>query len=249
MKNCYEKEQLISAIYVDRFCETGPYQASLLIQDMMTELFHTYHCDAIEMAKTHGAVWAVARTKFFYEGCPVWMDRVRVKAFPVKVSPVAIHLNVLMETLDGVPLLRCRQELCAIDVNDHTLRRLDTTPFPMDLDLLPPVVPEPCRRMKVALGEEFLAYDYTVRSLDTDMNHHLNNAVYVRLLLDAMPRKVWETHRVREFDIHYVREAVEGEILRVFCKQDGEEVTALIKAGDRSLIKAFLQLEKRDDRG
>ena len=41
MKNHYTKELLITSTYSDRFCELGLTQATLLLQDAMTELFYT----------------------------------------------------------------------------------------------------------------------------------------------------------------------------------------------------------------
>lgn len=49
MKNHYTKELLITSTYSDRFCELGLTQATLLLQDAMTELFYTYQCDAIRL--------------------------------------------------------------------------------------------------------------------------------------------------------------------------------------------------------
>lgn len=242
VENYYEKEQQITAAFSDRRCELDIYHATLLFQDAMTELFHQYRCDAVRMSKTHGAVWAVARSKFRYEGLPVWSDRVRVRAFPVKVTAVTIHINIQVETLEGQPLLLCRQELCAIDVNDHSLRRVETTPFPRDLSLLPPVMTEPFQRKKLALGEEHLGYRHIIRTSDTDMNHHMNNAAYVRLLLDAFPSAFWDAHPIRTFDIHYVSEGQEGEEIGIFHDHQGQNLDFQIKSGDRTLIKAHLEL-------
>ena len=171
MQNYYEKEVLITSTYADRRCEVGIFQAGILIQDAMTEFFHQYDCDAIQMSRTHQAVWAIARTKIVMDQDILWMDRIRIKIFPVKISNVAIHLNILFESLDGHPLLRARQELCAIDSVNHTLRRIDTTPFPMDLPPMEPVLTTPCRRMKLKLGPEHQLYTHTVRTMDTDMKN------------------------------------------------------------------------------
>ena len=173
------------------------------------------------------------------------MDRVRLKAFPVKVSSVAVHLNFLLEALDGTPLIRGRQEMCAIDVDGHSLRRVETTPFPMDMELLPPVFTEPYQRRKLKLGEEDLVYRYRVRTMDTDMNGHLNNVNYIRLLLDVRPSAFWDAHRVRDFDIHYVNEGMEGDALEVCCQEEEGLLSVLIKCGETSLVKAFLVLEDR----
>ena len=91
MKNHYTKELLITSTYSDRFCELGLTQATLLLQDAMTELFYTYQCDAIRLSQSHQVIWAVARTKLRYDGPIRWMDRVKLTAFPVKVSPGAIQ--------------------------------------------------------------------------------------------------------------------------------------------------------------
>ncbi len=243
MKNYYERELLVSSTFSDRACVTGVYQTTLLIQDTMTEFFHQYGCDAVRLIKSHNAVWAVARTKIRYDRHPYWMDRVRLRAWPVKLTPIAVHLNVLIETLEGEPLVRCRQELCVIDAEDHTLRRVDSTPFPLDMDLLPPALPEPCRRMKLDLGEEKKVFSHTIRTLDTDMNHHMNNAAYIRLLCDTLPSDFWDKKQIREFDIQYVNESVEGETIDVYLDLSEDEGAVQMKLGDKTLIKSGFLLE------
>ncbi len=246
MKNNYEKEILVASTYADRRCELGIYQGAMLIQDAMTEFFYQHRCDSVSLSKSHQAVWAVARTKILFSRDIFWMDQVRLKVFPVKISSVAVHLNVLLETLDGEPLFRARQELCVIDVVSHSLRRIESTPFPMDMELLPPVLTTPCLRMKMKLGPEHFVCDHRVRTMDTDMNQHMNNANYIRLLLNARPSEFWDTYRVQEFDIQYVNEAVEGEDIQVYCQETEQELAVQIKRGETTLVKALLQLTRRD---
>lgn len=242
MNNFYEKELLVSSTFADRACVMGVYQTTLLVQDAMTEFFHQYGCDAVRLSKSHRAVWAVARTKLRFDGHPFWMDRVRVRAWPVKLTPIAVHLNVLVETLEGTPLIRCRQELCVIDVEDHSLRRVDSTPFPLDMPLLPPALPDPCRRMKLDLGPECRVFSHTVRTTDTDMNHHMNNAAYLRLLCDALPSDFWDRKQIQEFDIQYVNESVEGDTLDVYLDLSEETGAAQMKLGEKTLIKSAFRL-------
>ena len=56
MKNHYEKEVNLTSTYSDRRCELGIFQAALLLQDAMTELFHQYRCDAIRLARASGGL-------------------------------------------------------------------------------------------------------------------------------------------------------------------------------------------------
>lgn len=247
MNNTYTAEQRVTAAFTDRRCEMDIFHASQLFQDAFTEFFTQYGCDAIRMSRSHGAVWAIARSKIVYDRMPLWGETVRMRVIPVKISSVTIHLNVQVESLEGASLVRCRQELCAVDVTDHSLRRVDTTPFPGDLPVLPPVLDAPFRRKKGSLDETCLAYRHVIRSTDTDFNGHMNNVSYVRLLLDAFPSSFWDQNLIREFDIHYAAESREGEALQVYRKQEGNEVDLQIKAGDRILIKAFFRLEPRGE--
>lgn len=246
MKNYLETEQRIPAAYVDRNCEMGPFQVSILFQDNMTDFFYQYGCDAVNMSRTHQAVWAVVRSKLCFTRTPVWMENVRIKTFPVKITPVSIHIECLVQTPEGETLLRCRQELCPIDAENHTMRRMNTTPFPMDLEPLPCVISEPFRRRKAEVREEDLVYTHTVRSTDTDMNRHINNVAYVRLIADAFPSEFWDKHRIETFDIQYVSEGWEGEEVKILAREEDGEQIVFVQCGERTLIKAFFKVKSRE---
>lgn len=241
MRELYERDVLVSSTLVDSTCHMSLFQADMLLQDAMTELFWSYGCDAVRLSRDCGAVWAVARSKLIFDRMPFWMDRIHLRVFPVKVTPVSVHVDLLLEALDGTSLIRGKQELCAVDVHGHGLRRVDTTTFPRDLALLPPAVTVPFRRKKVALGEEDLRLRHIVRYSDTDMNRHMNNVAYVRLLLDAFPAAFWTERDVEEFDIQYVSECLEGETLDVLARQEGDEVDVLMQTAGRICVKAFLK--------
>ena len=91
-----------------------------------------------------------------------------------------------------------------------------------------------------------MVYSYQVRTMDTDLNHHMNNTNYIRLILDAQPSSFWDRYRVQEFDVHYVNEAVEGEEIQVYCQTEAQEMAVQIKRGETTLVKAFLQLAQRE---
>lgn len=245
MKIYLEKEINIPAAYVDRYCELGPFQASLLFQDNMTELFYNHACDAVSMQRSHGAVWAVVRSKLCYERPPIWMERVRIKTYPVKLTQAAVHLECVVETMEGEPLLRCRQELCPIDAQGHAMRRINTTPFPLDAELFPPQVTEPFRRRKAVLGAEDLANTYPIRTTDTDMNSHMNNVAYVRPVVDAFPSAFWDENQIKTFDIHYASEGREGETLQVLTKEEEGEHIVFLQSGGRTLTKSYFRTVPR----
>lgn len=243
MDNYYEKEMLLTSAFIDRNCRLGLYQVGMILQDVMTELFYQFGCDGVVVARDYSALWAFARFKFHMERCPVWMDRVRVRIFPVRVSPVTVHLNTEMETLTGETVLRCRQELCALDLRDHSLRKLVSLPYPMELPLCPPVYTAPYRRMKTVFSKENFVYEETIYPLDTDMNRHMNNVAYLRAVVNAFPAAFWDSHRIMDFDIHYLSEGREGDRVRVFLRDLGDDFAVQVESGERILVRAFLKTE------
>ena len=237
----YRKEMALPAVYLDRTCHLGLYQSGLLLQDTLTELFHQYECDAIRMSRSHGAVWAVARTKFRFLKRPFWLDPIVVRAYPVKVTPAAVHVEMAVETPEGQPLLYAKQEVCALDMEGHSLRRIDATPFPRDLPLPPSALSASYRRMKFQLEEE--TFRRVIRATDTDMNGHMNNAASLRLAEDAFSSGYWAAHPVTELDLHYAGEGMEGQTLSVRREETEDGAAVQLKDGDRTVLRAFFRTE------
>lgn len=243
MDNYYEKEMLLTSAFIDRNCRLGLYQVGMILQDVMTELFYQFGCDGVVVAREYSALWAFARFQLHMERFPEWMDRVRVRVFPVRVSSVTVHLNTEIETLAGETVLQCRQELCALDLRDHSLRKLASMPYPRDLPLRPSVYTAPYCRMKTTFSQEDFIYEETIYPLDTDMNCHMNNVAYLRVVMNAFPAAFWNSHRVTDFDIHYLSEGREGERVQVFRRDAGNGCAVQVESDGRILVRAFLKIE------
>ena len=74
------------------------------------------------------------------------------------------------------------------------------------------------------------------------MNHHTNNAAYIRLLCDCLPSDFWDRKQIREFDVQYVNESVEGDTLDVYLDLSEETGAAQMKLGEKTLIKSAFRL-------
>ena len=90
--------------------------------------------------------------------------------------------------------------------------------------------------------EEKKVLSHTVRTTDTDMNHHTNNAAYIRLVCDCLPSDFWDRKQIREFDVQYVNESVEGETLDAYLDLEEDAGAVQMKRGDKTLIKSYFLL-------
>ena len=74
------------------------------------------------------------------------------------------------------------------------------------------------------------------------MNRHMNNIAFVRLIGDALPSDFWDRRQIREFDIQYVNEGMEGDTLQVYRDLREEDCAVQIRRGEETLVKAFFLL-------
>lgn len=69
---------------------------------------------------------------------------------------------------------------------------------------------------KLPLPESFnYSKKFTVRFDDIDVNNHVNNAVYVLWMSEAVPNDFRNTHRVAELEIAFKKEVLLGEQIKI----------------------------------
>ncbi|MBO7234169.1 MAG: acyl-[acyl-carrier-protein] thioesterase [Paludibacteraceae bacterium] len=79
---------------------------------------------------------------------------------------------------------------------------------------------------------------------DIDYNNHTNSMKYVEWMLDTYPLEKLYQHRIRRFDINYLREALYGEEVYIYrsASGEGDEIDIRNTEGT-SLCKAHIQFE------
>ncbi len=80
--------------------------------------------------------------------------------------------------------------------------------------------PDPGKCGTASAGAEELGMTYCVKFSDIDMNCHLNNAVYGRLVLDWLGEKVPGLRGISDFQINFSHAALAGDILTAHGRID-----------------------------
>ncbi|MDL2215877.1 hypothetical protein LJB77_02315 [Ruminococcaceae bacterium OttesenSCG-928-N02] len=110
-------------------------------------------------------------------------------------------------------------------VNPQTHRLLRPKEFPqMPLTLVPEGALGTERFGRITPPQDMpLVGTRPVYYSDIDVNGHLNNCVYAQYIQDYMPAELQNTP-IEEVDIHFKREAMQGEEISFFVKQEGDKV-------------------------
>ena len=103
-------------------------------------------------------------------------------------------------------------------------------------------IAEPPVRFHDELTQDELIYTHLVRATDIDMGRHMNNVVYIRLLLDCLPAKELASGRIKSIEAHYASPCLEGETLGVFCRREGQICRMAVRHADgRSAVLAQVE--------
>lgn len=139
-----------------------------------------------------------------------------------------------------------RLESCLYDVKNHCTCHeppfeLPVEPGPQDARDIGPYSELPRQLDK---GEK--CYTHVVRYSDLDASLHLNNRIYVRLLMDAFDSKFYNTHDITDFEIQYFSQCFEGESVDIIKQQLGNEILMLVRKADGSTaaVSRFIVIQK-----
>ena len=147
---------------------------------------------------------------------------------------------------DDEVLINAISEWVIIDASSRTLRKVETTSYPNDIDWIKEKsIEERFRRFKDDFTDEDLIYKRLVRSGDIDVTHHTNNVTYITMLLDTFSVKELEAKQWEDVEVSYLNESFEGETLSIYRKEREDGYYFSIKKDDgKVVLMAFFKDNK-----
>ena len=243
MKCIYEQSAKVSATLTDTNVEMGLVQALSIVQDNMCEYFRAIQCDGLTMIPACNCFLVVTKTKIKLLNSLKWLDCFHVKSEISGKSKIRINLCTDMVDESGKVFVLCNQEMCAMDATNRTLRMLNTTLVPDDLEIT-----KECdmnfARMNFEMCEEDLVKVHKVDICNLDFYKHTNNVEYVRLMLSTMDLNFVTNNRIVDFEIHYMAESKFDDELKIYRKIKDNEISFVIKNEENIIVKALLNYEK-----
>ena len=106
------------------------------------------------------------------------------------------------------------------------------------------VLQEPYLILRENFSEKDYIYQQQIFSSDIDYSNHTNNVSYVKYIVNTLPSKFFEENQITDFEIHYINESKEGQILKIYKKEKNNSMEFLIKEEDREIIRASINYIK-----
>lgn len=247
MNTEYESKYEVSYTELGQDLELGLTNAVELVQSQVTEYFVTFGSDNKTVKEKDNALWVLSKTKVHFEKFPQWRDFIYGKSYTTKIKPIRVEMETIFKNENDEYLFGAKQEICPIDVDTRKIRKVSTIHYPKDIETKEAVDKEPYSRLIGKFDEDDFVYEQKIYSSDIDFSRHTNNAVYVRLIANVLSCDFFDKNQITDFEIHYINESVEGQVLRIYKKERKQEMEFLIKENDREISRAILKYKSKNN--
>ena len=200
------------------------------IQDNVCYYFDSLGIDQITLRNKLGCMWVFVKNKVRVFAPLKWNETFNVKCFISAVTPVRIIVDTQFIKTSGEVALYAKTEVCLLDITSGRIQKLTDKLVGVDLSVTEPEQKFDFERID---DEGETKQEFTVKSSNIDYCRHVNNAEYVRFITDAFSVKELEERDIKSFEIHYVRQSLEGALLTVKRRDDKNVSDVAVKNGEK----------------
>lgn len=240
MKREYNKEYKISYSKVNQDLKLGVYEAFDLTQDTVTEYFESFGGDNIVVKNKDNAAWVVSKARVHFNKFPSWRDVIKGKSYTTMVKPIRVETETAFRNENNEILFVTTQQTCVIDIETRKIRKVNSVTYPADMETEKSLLQGDYLKLNDEFSNEEFVYEQKIYSQDIDYSKHTNNSIYVRLIMNALPSEFFTKNKITDLEIHYINESKEGQILKIYKKEENGNIKFLIKNDEKEIIRANL---------
>ncbi len=191
-----------------------------------------------------GQHWVLARARLELARLPAHGESVRLRTWPKRAHKLMSLRDFRLEAGDE-ELVRATTAWVVLDGETKRPLRLDRLPAIAYLPDEEAVAEVPGKLP--ACAEAAPVYERTVRVSDIDLHHHVNNARYAEMLVDAYPPEHFARLRLTGVELGFLAECRHGDRLTVCrAEEQGSDRLELRREGKR-VLACRLEWEPRGD--
>lgn len=240
MGNTLNKEIRVLSSLCDLEGRMGVYNIFNCFMDMAAE-----HAEQIGVGfhamLERRCCWVAVRTRVKFYERPSIMDTIEGESWPFAPS-LAKNDRFYRLGKGGKILAEGRTEWAAQNMDTGRVMRCSEY-FPVGTDFRTDKVCEEAFTRFRPLTGEWEEFQYTVSAMDIDTGCHMNNVMYIRMLLNTFSGEELRAMDIREVEISYRRACLEGERLTVRrAFRDGAWWFDVVKADGELAVQALLRV-------
>lgn len=239
--NQYSKNFKVLSSYCDSVNRLSPFMMQTLFEELADVNAMQLGIDMTSLKERDNALWVVRRIKFEFKNIVRDHEDVILKTWPSGPEMLKCFRSYQILKNDTEPAVNAVAEWVILDAETRRLRKTDSIHYP-DIQFITEKAVEPTfKRLKDDFSEEDFVYERVVRACDIDILHHTNNTKYCMMVLDSFSVKELEAMNIKELEIHYEAESLEGDVLRIYRKKVDDGWHFAIKKDGKVTTFAYIK--------
>lgn len=241
MENDYQNKYKVGYTSVDGKLNLSLVGCVEIIQDTVTELFEHLGTDNGRLRTENNAVWVLVKMKVHFEKYPIWKQELQATSYITDKTRIRVQDDIKVEDENKNLLFAAKQESCPIDFTTRKIRKIETVNFPLNLEERAPILVDSFEKLDTVFCQNDIVGKREIYYCDTDYSKHTNNVSYVRFIMNMLNSEFFDNNMITDFEIDYMKESKEGQLLDIYRKDYENHIDFLIKFEDCELIRARIK--------
>jgi len=197
------------------------------------------------MQEKSNAFWVITKLKVKLNKSVSSGETIKVATWTQPLSTIRAIRDFKIKQKNCVIAKACA-EWCCLDLNTRRIRKLSTIQYP-NLEMVEKGTSNlTFNNLNQEYSSNNYAYSRTIRSSDIDINNHTNNLKYNTIAIDAFSVEELKTFEIKEYEIHFVNESKEGDVINVYKKKIGNTYFIEGVTEEKVIFKVCLKIKKRE---
>lgn len=205
-------------------------------------LHATYLGVGFDKLRELNVAWMLSRIKVHIENMPRWGETVTLRTWPKGVDRLFALRDFRITSARGDTLVLATTCWLLVDLERGKPRRMES----LNVDLQFPGAAHAIREIpdKIAVPQTLQpAYERSIRVSELDLNEHVNNAQYIRWIMDCFDAARLRARSVKSIQLNYLEQARYGD--RVGISMSGEGTSQYFEGVNqkdgRKIFQALLE--------
>ena len=230
-----KKTGVIPASYCDADVKLSAVGAFQMVEDLVTEMMGELGIDGLVCMQKYGAMWIFVRNRIELLRDLNWKDAYTAECYISKIGRGKLFVDTVLKASDDSLALVSRLEMCAVDLENGKLRKMDTVG--LDGSILSEGSEYDMKYERGKFVQERLSDTVTVRASDIDYLHHTNNISYIRYLINQWSVEELSRRPVSAIEVQYAGQTHEGDELQIWaCAGSSEETGSFVILHDGKVV-------------
>ena len=184
--------------------------------------------------RQQGLLWVLSRIRIDITAMPAWRTPVSLTTWPKGVEKLFALRDFRMVDARQNSLLTATSAWLVLDGENNRPQRLDVLPVDIRHYDAEHAIADSLEKLKPGQPPSF-RYEHPIMVSDLDVNDHVNNAEYIKWIVDCFGPDQMRTHVVRSIQINYLDEALFGDTIAVHvAEESGDEKKLFVEGISRN---------------